>query len=139
MRRIKPLTALLLIFSMMLLTACSGGNFTMTGTGSKITIEVKDAEDGAYAESFDFSVGKDKYIAVASELDKGELQIEFAEVSIFTHDKEPDELIVGDVIETITVGPGENSELELPKGNYIMLLTTVGETNGKLTVTIEKK
>lgn len=123
----------------LLLSGCKGATFTMTGSGSKVSIEVSDAEDGAYAESFDISVGKDRYVNIASALDKGQLQIEFVEITKITRADKSDEIIYGDIVATETVGPNETKDLEIPRDDYVLQLTAIGNTNGKVTVEVKKK
>ena len=117
----------------LLLVGCAGATFTITSAGNKSTIEVNNAEDSSTAESGSFSVGKGKTAYVDSSLEKGQLKIDFAQAIIFReHDTE--RTIVGDVVASETVGPGDSREFPLPQGDYVMLLTAVGSTSGKVTV-----
>ena len=131
--RIAVIALLLLA---VLLTGCDGVNFVFTTAGSKTTIEVKNAADGAYGESTNFSVGKGKIVYVDYALDKGELKIDFAEATIFHNENSSDDVIVGGVAESITVGPGDKVEVDLGRGDYVMQVTASGETNGTVTVKV---
>ena len=121
-----------------LLAGCDAATYTFTGVGNKTTIEVNNAEDGAFAESQWFSVGKGRTAVVESALDKGELKIDFAEATIFAHEDGPEDVIVGDVIASVTVGPGDRAEFPLDKGDYVLQVTAVGTANGKVVVDIQK-
>ncbi len=72
-------------------------------------------------------------------LDKGEVQIEFAEATVFHDDDDSEEIIVGDVIAMAKVSSGDKATLPLGKGDYVLQVTTVGSTGGKVTVSIEKE
>lgn len=126
----------LAIASILLLAGCDGAKLTSTSVGGKTTIEAKDAADGTYGETGPFSVGKGKSAAIESSLDKGELKIEFMEVAIFHNDVGPDDVMNLDVVASVTVGAGDKRDIALEKGDYLLQYTTVGETNGKVTVNI---
>ena len=121
-----------------LLAGCDGVTYTFTGAGNKTTIEVNNAEDGAFGESQWFSVGKGRTAVVASSLDKGELKIDFAEVTVYAHEDGPEDVIVGDVIASVTVGAGDGAEFSLERGEYILQVKAVGTANGKVVVDIRK-
>ncbi len=123
----------------LLLAGCDGATFVFTGTPSKTTIQINDAADGAYAESSPISVGKGRVAVVEAALEKGELKIEFAEATIFRSNDDTEEIIVGDVIAMAKVSSGDKATLPLEKGDYVLLVTTVGSTGGKVTVSIEKE
>ncbi|MBR4703525.1 MAG: hypothetical protein IKO91_06750 [Oscillospiraceae bacterium] len=123
----------------LLLAGCDGATFVFTGTPGKTTIQINDAADGAYAESSPISVGKGRVAVVESALDKGEVQIEFAEATIFRSNDDTEEIIVGDVIAMAKVSSRDKATLPLEKGDYVLLVTTVGSTGGKVTVSIEKE
>lgn len=135
----KARTAIIIALALaaaMLLAGCDGVKLTSTSVGGKTTIEAKDAADGTYGEAGPFSVGKGKTATIDSSLDKGELKIEFMEVAVFHNDEGPDDVINLDVVAGVTVGAGDKREIELERGDYILQYTTVGETNGKVTVNI---
>lgn len=121
-----------------LLVGCEGSTFSFTGSGTKVNIEVNNAPDGATGESYNFSVGNGRVAVIDSSLDKGQLQIDFTEVTIFRQENLPDDVYVGDVVESATVGAGEQKSVPLAPGDYIMQVTAIGETNGKIAVSIEK-
>ena len=134
----SALVLALLMAAVLLLAGCSS-TYSVSTTGRKSTIKVEKAEDGAEGESLEFSVGKDETAVVQSSLDKGQLKIDFVEVTIFKHDKEPDEIIYGGVSQTITVGKGDKVDVSLNAGDYVMRFKSVGETNGTVVVELQKK
>ncbi len=125
-----------LLAAALLLVGCSAA-FTITSAGNKITIEANNVEDGATAETNPYSVGKGKAAYVDSSLESGRLKIDFAEATVFRDSESADEVIVGDVVASVTVGPGEHSELPLERGDYVLQITAVGSTGGKVTVNIK--
>ena len=129
---------LLALTMALLLVGCEGSTFSFTGSGTKVNIEVNNAPDGATGESYNFSVGNGRVAVIDSSLDKGQLQIDFTEVTIFCQENRPDDVYVGDVVESATVGAGEQKSVPLAPGDYIMQVTAIGETNGKTAVSIEK-
>lgn len=135
MKKMKIVVPMILIVGL-LLVGCAGATFTITSAGNKSTIEANNAEDGSTAESGSFSVGKEKTAYVDSSLEKGQLKIDFAQAIIFReHDTE--RTIVGDVVASETIGPGDSRELPLQQGDYVMLLTAIGSTSGKVTINIK--
>jgi len=129
---------LLTLITALLLTGCSGPTFALTGAGSNTYIQVNNASDGDAMESQPFSVGKGRVAVVESSLDQGKLRIDFTEVTIFRHENEPDEQIVGDVVASVVVGPGDKTEVALERGDYVLQITAVGDTGGKVAVILEK-
>ncbi len=120
----------------LLLVGCAGATFTISSAGNKSTIEINNAEDSSTAESGSFSVGKGKMAYVESSLEKGQLKIDFAQAIVFReHDTE--RTIVGDVVTSVTIGPEDSRELPLQQGDYVMILTAIGSTSGKVTVNIK--
>ena len=138
MKKFSIVLSVVLLLAM-LLAACGTSTFTTTSLGEDTKIEVKDAEDGAASESLYVSIGKNRIITVESALDKGELQIDFTEAIIFKDEDDSEDVVLGDIIETVTVGPEDKEELELPAGDYIYQVTAIGATNGTVTVDVEKK
>lgn len=130
----------MLALVLFLMTGCSGFKMSFTTTGNNTTIEVKSADDGYTAESPDFSVGSGRAAVITSSLEEGKLKIDFMQVTIFhNEDNSPDDVIYGDIAETITIGPGDKQTIALPASDYIMQVTVVGKTSGKVTVNIEKQ
>jgi hypothetical protein len=120
----------------LLLVGCAGATFTISSAGNKSTIEINNAEDSSTAELGSFSVGKGKMAYVESSLEKGQLKIDFAQAIVFReHDTE--RTIVGDVVTSVTIGPEDSRELPLQQGDYVMILTAIGSTSGKVTVNIK--
>ena len=136
----KSLIAILAVLMMaMVLSGCDGATYTFTSFGGKTTIEVNQASDGADAESSVLSVGKNRSAAIESSLDKGRLQIDFVDATVFPGGEDlPDEVVLNDTVASITVGPGSIESIPLEQGDYVMQVKAIGETNGKITVNIEK-
>ena len=138
MKKAAILCSLILAMTMVL-TGCSN-NFTFTTVLGKTTIEIKDDEGGKDAESDSFSVGKGKVLVVESSLEEGQAQIDFVEATVFSNEDDvPDDVILGDTAASITVGPGDSQTVSLEKGDYVMRVSTIGRTNGKIKVTEEKQ
>ena len=135
MKKMKIAIPMILI-ACLLLVGCAGAAFTISSAGNRTTIEANNAEDGSTAESGSFSVGKGKTACVESSLEKGKLKIDFAQATVYM-EHETERTIVGDVVASETVGPGDSREFSLPQGDYVMLLTAVGSTSGKVTVNIK--
>ena len=135
MKKMKIAIPMILI-ACLLLVGCAGAAFTISSAGNRTTIEANNAEDGSTAESGSFSVGKGKTACVESSLEKGKLKIDFAQATVY-REHETERTIVGDVVASETVGPGDSREFSLPQGDYVMLLTAVGSTSGKVTVNIK--
>jgi len=135
MKKMNIAIPLVLIVGL-LLVGCAGATFTISSAGNKSTIEINNAEDSSTAESGSFSVGKGKMAYVESSLEKGQLKIDFAQAIVFReHDTE--RTIVGDVVTSVTIGPEDSRELPLQQGDYVMILTAIGSTSGKVTVNIK--
>lgn len=134
-RKAKAIVLLFLLLSVFL-SACSGITLSITSVGNKSTIEAKDAEDGKFLESSAFSVGKGKTVVVESALEKGQLKIEFARATVF-RDDEVEQTIVEDVVAGETMGPGDSREFPLEQGDYVIQVTVIGSTSGKVTVNIK--
>ena len=135
MKKMNIASPMVLIVGL-LLVGCAGATFTISSAGNKSTIEINNAEDSSTAESGSFSVGKGKMAYVESSLEKGQLKIDFAQAIVFReHDTE--RTIVGDVVTSVTIGPEDSRELPLQQGDYVMILTAIGSTSGKVTVNIK--
>ena len=138
MNRKKALIPLLLVFLLML-GGCKGFKYSFTSFGGSTKIEVNGSE-GDYAESSDFEVGKNRQIVLKSELESGQLQIDFAEATVFYTDSDsPADVIIGDVVTSVKIGKGETLNFDLPQGDYVMCCTCIGTTKGVVTMDIEKK
>lgn len=139
------MTCLTALLTALILAGCGGFdfNFTFSFTNlmGKTTVEIKDAEDGETAQSDYVSVGKGRAAVIESALEKGRLQIDIAEAEVYTYadDDTPADIVVGDVVESITVGPGDTARVSLEKGDYVYLVTAIGETSGKVVIDIQKE
>ena len=138
MKKIKIVLAVVFILSV-LLAGCGASTFTISSVGEDTKIEVKDAEDGATSESLYVSIGKNRIATIESALDKGQLQIDITEAIVFKNEDDSEDVMLGDIYATVTVGPDDKEEIELPQGDYIYQLTAIGTTNGTVTIDVEKK
>lgn len=121
-----------------MLTACSGGNYSFTQSGDKLTISAT-ATDGAEQEYEAIEVGKDCTVNIASALEKGALEIEFVEaVNTKTDEDEDDDYALFDTAATVTVGPESTEAVTLPEGEYVLEIEAKGETNGDVVITVDK-
>lgn len=122
-----------------ILCGCSGARFMFTGTPDHQTIELN-ASDGDYAESDDFSVGKDRTTVISADLSSGSLQIEFAEAAVIMTDPDsPEDVIIGNTVKTVTVSGKEEKTVDLPEGSYAMRVTASGTVKGKIEIGFVKK
>ena len=138
MKKLSAVLSVVLLLAM-LLAACGTSTFTTTSLGEDTKIEVEDADDGATSESLYVSIGKNRIATIESALDKGQLQIDMTEAIVFENEDESEDVMLGDIYATVTVGPEDKEEIELPEGNYIYQLTAIGKTNGTVTIDVEKK
>ena len=137
MKRIKAAVCILMIIA--LLVGCSGATFSMTTTGQKSKVKANEAEDGTFIETEYTSVGKNRIAVIEANLEKGQLQIDFVEVTVFAHENQPADVIEGDVAVSVTVGSDDKEQIDLPRGDYVIRITAVGTTTGEAKIEIEKK
>ncbi|MBQ9036557.1 MAG: hypothetical protein IJ115_03800 [Erysipelotrichaceae bacterium] len=129
----------LLIAMMLLLTGCKGFSYTFSGSSNNVTIEAT-ADDGKYGESSYFTLDSDEKIVITTDLKKGELQLEFAEATVFIDtDSSSDDVTIGKVVHTVKVSGNDTEAFELPAGDYVILVTASGRTEGKVLVDLVKK
>lgn len=133
-KQIAILLALVLILS-----ACGAAKFSLTSVGSKFSLEANEAEDGDFIESQYYSVGKDRVAVIASELEKGELQIDFVEAMVFDHADDDPDVYLGDVAVSVVLGAQDEQTVELPRGDFVVRFTAIGTLTGKASVEIEKE
>ena len=138
MKKLSAVLSIVLLFAV-LLAACGTSTFTTTSLGEDTKIEVTDADDGATSESLYVSIGKNRIATIESALDKGQLQIDITEAIVFKNEDDSEDVMLGDIYATVTVGPDDKEEIELPQGDYIYQLTAIGTTNGTVTIDVEKK
>ena len=138
MKKFSIVLSIVLLLAM-LLAACGTSTFTTTSLGEDTKIEVENADDGATAESLYVSIGKNRIATIESALDKGQLQIDITEAIVFKNEDDSEDVMLGDIYATVTVGPDDKEEIELPQGDYIYQLTAIGTTNGTVTIDVEKK
>ncbi|MBQ6560378.1 MAG: hypothetical protein IJL85_06070 [Erysipelotrichaceae bacterium] len=135
MKRIR-ITMILLSLIALLLSGCGGAKFDITSSSKNAKIKINDVEDGTYAEISTMSVSKGKTVHVESSLNKGKLKIEFCEAIDISTGDEPNEYVAGAIIETVEIGPGETLEVSLDSGEYLLQLTTIGQTEGTVQINI---
>ena len=134
MKKLSAVLSIVLLFAV-LLAACGTSTFTTTSLGEDTKIEVENADDGATSESLYVSIGKNRIATIESALDKGQLQIDITEAIVFKNEDDSEDVMLGDIYATVTVGPDDKEEIELPQGDYIYQLTAIGTTNGSKPVT----
>lgn len=138
MKKIKKI--ILLILVLLLICGCSGKfTFETSIKGEKIGIKVNDAQDSEAGETLEFEVMKNRVLNITSSLDKGEMKLDFVNVTIFTNEDGPDDVIVNEVVESITISGNETIELELNPDYYIIQFTSIGNSNGSIDIDINKK
>ena len=134
MKKIKAI--LVMTLTILLLSGCGAVKFNITSSSKKANIKISDVEDGTYAEISTMTVSGGKTVHIDSSLNKGKLKIEFAEAIEVSSADEEDEFVAGNIVETVEVGPGENIELSIDPGRYVVQLTTVGQTEGTVEINI---
>ncbi|MCR5795862.1 MAG: hypothetical protein K6G61_11020 [Solobacterium sp.] len=137
--KIRRLLSILFIACTVLFAGCSSFTFDITQSGSSTEVRINNAEDGKEAETNWFSVGKNRKAVIASSLDQGKVEIEFVSAEVIAHMDAEDEVIPGDVVESVSIGTLGTIEVSIPAGNYIMRIRTVGKTSGSFTVKFEKE
>ena len=136
MKRIK-LVLILAMLSVFLLSACGSVGININSSSSKAKIQINDVEDGSYAEISTMSVSGGKTVHIESSLNKGKLKIEFCEAIKVSAAGDSDEYVAGNIAKTVEVGPGENLDVTLDPGKYVLQLTTVGQSDGAVEINIK--
>lgn len=135
--RSKTVLFLISIF-LFILTACSGASYSMTGSHNKTTIKVT-ADDGKYGEGFVMDINKNQIISIDSQLEKGELQIDFCEVINMADADETEDYEIVDTIKTVNIKPGDKLEFALDYvGDFMPTLTAIGQTSGTVIINVIK-
>ncbi len=111
-------------------------HYEITSTPKRTTIKVMKASNDTYGESGIISIGKDKTVTVTSSLEKGELQIGFASAVDLSGADDTDDYEILGLEATVNVKPGDTQELHLEKGDYVLQLTSIGDTDGTVTIDI---
>jgi len=138
MKKIKKVVLLILV--LLLICGCSGKfTFETSIKGEKIEIKVNDAQDGESGETLEFEVMKNRVLDITSNLDKGEMKLDFVSVVIFTNEEGPDDVVVNEVVKSITIASNETVQLELNPDYYIIQFTSTGNSNGSINIDINKK
>ena len=140
MKKFRRIIVASLVLTMaFMLLSCSGGNYSFTQFGDKLTISAN-ATDGAEQEYEAIEVGKDCTVNITSTLEKGELEIDFVEaVNTKTDEDEDDDYVLFDSAAEVTVGPDSTQSLELAEGVYVLEIEAKGETKGDVVITVDKK
>lgn len=130
-----------LLVTVLLCTGLSGCgkvfHYEITSTPKRTTIKVMKASNDTYGESGIISIGKDKTVTVTSSLEKGELQIGFASAVDLSGADDTDDYEILGLEATVNVKPGDTQELHLEKGDYVLQLTSIGDTDGTVTIDIK--
>ncbi len=135
-KKTVKICSILLIVS--LLAGCGKASFTITGSPSKSTIKVT-AEDGKSCEANAMDLSNNKIVKIESELSSGALQIDLMETVNMAAADEPDDYMVLELIQSVTVKSGDSLELSLDYNGEIMpVLTAIGKTEGTVTISIVK-
>ena len=134
----KAILIMIILATVLLFSGCGKITFDMTSSNDWVTVKINKAKDGDTAETPNFEVGKNRVTVIESSLASGSVKIEFVSVDVFYNEKGPDDVIPIETVETVTVGVNEKKEITLPQNEYIMQLTTIGETEGTIKVTVEK-
>ena len=123
----------------LLLTGCGKTDFDLTRIGDNTTIKVNNTTEGKSTDTDYFSVGRNEHVAIECSLDKGSLTMEFIEVTVFINlDGGPDDIIENKSVKTITVTGTDTTTVDLERGDYIIRITTLGNTNGTVKVNVGK-
>ena len=123
----------------LLLTGCGKTDFDLTRIGDNTTIKVNNTTEGKSTDTDYFSVGRNEHVAIECSLDKGSLTMEFIEVTVFINlDGGPDDVIENKSVKTITVTGTDTTTVDLDRGDYIIRITAVGNTNGTVKVNVGK-
>ena len=130
------ITALMIIT--LLVTGCGKVSFEFTRIGDNTTIKAT-AADGKTADTEYFTVGKDEQVTIDASLEKGSLSLEFISVDVFIQsDNSPDDIIETGTVKTLKISGNDKATLDFDKGNYIIRITAVGDTEGTVKVTVGK-
>lgn len=127
---------ILAVLSVLLLSSCGAVGVDITSSSSNAKIKINDVEDGTYAEISTMSVSSGKTVHIESSLNKGKLKIEFCEAIKVSAAGDSDEYVAGNIVKTVEIGPGENLDVSLDSGRYVLQLTTVGKTDGTVQINI---
>lgn len=138
MKKKRLIVVLLVAFLAVTLSGCNS-KLSITQTGSTAKISCKGASSGSMIDSQEYSVGKDRVVTIESSLDSGSLQIEFVQIYIPYSEDNDDNWVELGTVATVTVGPGAKENVELPADDYILRVTTIGETTGTVKVSVNKK
>ncbi|MBR2702308.1 MAG: hypothetical protein IKE77_09505 [Erysipelotrichaceae bacterium] len=130
------ITALMIMT--LLVTGCGKVSFELTRIGDNTTIKAT-AADGKTADTEYFTVGKDEQVTIDASLEKGSLSLEFISVDVFIQsDNSPDDIIETGTVKTLKISGNDKATLDFDKGNYIIRITAVGDTEGTVKVTVGK-
>ena len=138
----KTMILLLVMACITILCGCGGGNFKfdISTVGDKTTVKINKAADGDVCETASsIVVGLNQKAVITSELKSGELKLEIVEAFTIVNDTGPDDLHTGDVVATVTLKADTKTEVNLADGEYVLWITSVGETSGTATINIEKR
>ena len=123
------------LLTLLVLTGCGKSKYVITSGLDKTTIEVNGVEDNTAVESSSITLNSNKTVNIDSQLDKGQLKIDFCSAINTADADEMENYVVTDVVKTIVVNPGDNIQFDLGADTYILQIVSVGSTNGKVIIT----
>lgn len=131
------IVASLVLTMAFMLIACSGGNYSFTQVGNKLTISAA-ATDGAEQEYEAIEVAKGSTVNITSALETGELEIEFVEaLNTKTDEDDDDAYVLFDTAATVNIGPDSTESLQLEESDYVLEIKAIGETKGDVVITVD--
>ena len=123
------------LLTLLVLTGCGKSKYVITSGLDKTTIEVNDVEDNTAVESSSITLNSNKIVNIDSQLDKGQLKIDFCSAINTADADEIENCVVTDIVKTIVVNPGDSIQFDVGAGTYILQIVSVGSTNGKVIIT----
>ena len=129
------------IISALLLAGC-GLNypvFSSRGTESSVTISAYKAEDGDFSEMNYIIVEEGDVVVVQSSLENGQLQIDFLEAEVLDPRGDNEEVIAGELAYRVVADQENREELGMDNGYYVLKITAIGRTDGKVTILTQKE
>ena len=123
------------LLTLFVLTGCGRSKYVVSSGSDRTTIEVNDVDDNTAVESSSITLNSNKIVNIDSQLDKGQLKIDFCSAINTADADEMENYVVTDIVKTIVLNPGDNVQFELAADTYILQIVSVGNTNGKVIIT----
>jgi len=137
-RKACILSIMALVLAMIAMTACSGSSFGIAVADEKtaaITAENADKDD--MASSGSLVAGEDEQITIDSNLDSGEIRIDFISDEGFDDPEEVPDLENAEVKYTTTVSGVESQAVMFGAGSYIVRATVVDKASGTIDIVVK--